>query len=451
MFEQSLYNQEAFAPVPDSREGDLFHNYEFKTWNFSPRIYKIIGVSALVNILFLVFVAETNLLTRKGCDSPITSTVCQVIDMAFVADTLFGTDREYADAVYEKTQLKDADVTFVDVSDAEPQLEYPQGYFALANPEQAAMLAQSANPNGGYVSPGPLPDPSKDLLNTTPEIPKANPNAVVGELPSSPLGGTDNAVAGNDRKVRGGRRFPGVKLPANSTETSPQSGNTNSNTSVAVNPTPTPDEAKQDQFGIYINKRPMRNQAQATIEKVTKESLKLDNAFKVMIAGNLGLGADGKTIILKNPKLVPFKQTAPQDPQLEKLVQDWILAVGDAGWFGYLDKLKSKNIIITVEQNDTDLIASIKADQPSENDAKSAASGFNALLGFAIPAAKGDEQEFLKKASTTADGKSFILNFSIPKQQAQDMIQRKLIDATAPTTQPSSTAINKLTGSNQAK
>src|SRR5215470_378163 len=185
MFEQSLYNQEAFAPVPESHEGDLFHKYEIKTWNLGPRIYKILGVSALVNVLAVVFVGQTDLLTRKGCDSPITSTVCQVIDMAVVADTVFGTKRDYVDEVYEKTSLKDADVTFVDVSNAEPQLQYPEGYFALANPEQAALLAQVTDLDRGYTSPT-LPLPQSDLMSRTPIIPKANPNAVEGEIPTSP-------------------------------------------------------------------------------------------------------------------------------------------------------------------------------------------------------------------------------------------------------------------------
>ena len=93
MFEQSLYNQEAFAPVPESHEGDLFYKYEIKNWNLGPRIYKILGISAVIKLAVLIFVAQTYLLTRKFCDSPITSTVCQVMDMAVVADTIFGTKR----------------------------------------------------------------------------------------------------------------------------------------------------------------------------------------------------------------------------------------------------------------------------------------------------------------------------------------------------------------------
>src|SRR5262249_14494593 len=148
-----------------------------------------------------------NLLTRKGCDSPITSTVCQVIDMAFVAETIFGTERDYVDQAYEKTSLKDADVTFVDVSNAEPQLQYPEGYFALANPEQAAMLAALNTSNNGYTLPPVSPT---DLLATKPVIPKKDPNAVEGEIPDSPLGDLDadnsNSSVGINKK--GPKKLP---------------------------------------------------------------------------------------------------------------------------------------------------------------------------------------------------------------------------------------------------
>ncbi|MGH7783706.1 MAG: hypothetical protein ACREO5_07695, partial [Candidatus Binatia bacterium] len=409
MFEQSLYDQEALAPAPQSHEGELFHNYELRSWNLTPRIYKIIGVSALINLLFLGVVSQTDILTRKGCDSPFAATVCQVIDAAFVANALFGTQREYVDAVYDKTELKDSDVTFVDVSDAAPPLEYPDGYFALANPNDPTMFPQAVSPDGGYIAPGIPTNPNQnDLLNSKPDIPQANPNSIIGQIPSSPLGDSvDSSTFRINKKRRGGQRFPGVSIPSDSNTAA---GNTmanantgpiaNSNTATATTQPPA-DEATQDQFGVYINKRPLKDKAKDTLEKVAKDGVKLDKSFKVIIAGSLGLGTDGKTIVLKNPKVVPFKQTVPQDPQLVKLVQDWILAVGDAGWFGYLDKLKSKNIVISVEQNDTELVASVKADQPSENDAKQAASGLNTLLSIAVPAAKGDEQEFLKKASTT--------------------------------------------------
>ena len=58
MFEQSLYNVETPAAAPAS-EGDLFHNYEIKNWEFGPRIYKILGAAGAVNLLALLVFAQT--------------------------------------------------------------------------------------------------------------------------------------------------------------------------------------------------------------------------------------------------------------------------------------------------------------------------------------------------------------------------------------------------------
>ena len=461
MFEESLYNQQAFSPV-ESNEGDLFHNYEFKAWNLTPRIYKIIGVSALINLLFLGVVSQTDLLTRKGCDSPFAATVCQVIDAAFIANTLFGTQREYVDAVYEKTELKNADVTFVDVSDAEPPLEYPEGYFAQANPDQAA------NPDGSYITQGFPSDTSQnDLLNTRPELPKPNPNSVLGSLPTSPLGDSSDSPTVGLNKKRHGQRFPGVNsstdsntLPGlgNTTANANTNANSNSNSATASNtPQPPVDEATQDQFGVFINKKPIKDQAKDTIARIDAKEVKLDDPFKVIVAGTLGLSKDGKTVVLKDPTALPVDKNIPNNPAMAKLAQEWILRVGDSGWLGYLDrfdekkKIKSRRVIISVEQTDTDFKVSVRSEQPSENEARTAASGLNSTLGIAIPFAKGDEQTFLKYAAPTSEGNTLVLNVNIPKPIFQEMVQRKLAEAKEPPAQPSSTAINKPAGNSQGR
>jgi hypothetical protein len=209
-----------------------------------------------------------------------------------------------------------------------------------------------------------------------------------------------------------------------------------------VDPNAPQDEAKDDRYGVFINKRPTKDQAKVTLDLVDKNAVKLDSSFKVSISGTLGLAKDGKTVILKNPKPV-IDKNIPNDPAMVKFVQDWIIAVSDAGWLGYFKRIppEPKNVIITVEQNDTDLIASVRADQPSENQARTSASSLNLLIAGAAALTKGDEQAFLQKAVVVPDGKNYVLNFSIPKQQAQEMIQRKLAEAKAPPAQPSSTAV----------
>jgi hypothetical protein len=63
----------------------------------------------------------------------------------------------------------------------------------------------------------------------------------------------------------------------------------------------------------------------------------------------------------------------------------------------------------------------------------------------------GDEQTFLKSATTTADGKFFVFNFKMPTTDVQQIIQRKLADLEKSQTQPNSTAVVAPGNNNAAK
>lgn len=443
MFEQQLYDQE--VSEVRTQPGDLFHEYEIREWNLTPLHYKILGFSAVFNVLALVVIASSGLLTARGCDSPFVGRVCQVLDTVYIAQLVFGTDTEYADVDYTKTELEDADVTFVDVTGVTPPLNYPPGYFQIANPEQFTTPIDPMAGFGPNMIPG-IPNPTmgnptlggSGLINTPAIKPKRNPNAIDGKLPTDgPLGTAEDnpTIAGNQK---------GGKKPLDDTSANGKDANTNVNTNTA-NPTvaENKEEAKEDQFGVFINKRPMRDRAKESLEKIDANAVRIDSPFKVVIAGTLGPGKDGKTIVLKNPKPVVENPPTKNDPVMEKFVQDWIIAVGDAGWFGYLDKLKAKKIVITVEQNDTELIATVKSDQPSENDAKLAASGIRGILSIASAAATGDNLMFLQKGTATNEGKSFFLNFKIEKPIVQEMILRKLAESKDKEPKPEGNALAK--------
>ena len=160
--------------------------------------------------------------------------------------------------------------------------------------------------------------------------------------------------------VRKGRRGGRPVSPNANSIAAVNNDNSNSNTATAA-PTPSPaatpsdaDEAKEDQFGVFINKRPLKDYAKTTLEKIEDKSVSLEKPVKVVIAGTLGVGKDGKTIVLKDPKPVHAKGDPVNDPAMEKFVQDAILAVGDAGWFGYLDKFKVKKVVIRTERCEHD-------------------------------------------------------------------------------------------------
>ena len=431
MFEQELYNQE--ASEVRTQPGDLFYNYEIRNWNFSPRLYKILGFSAVFNILLLVGIASSGVLTARGCDSPFVGRVCQVLDTVYIGSLIFGTDSEYADADYTPTELENADVTFVDVTGVTPPLSYPEGYFQLANPEQqfANVTDPMASAGPGFIAPGiPYSNPTiggSGLINTPAIKPKANPNAIEGALPDDgPLGtSTDEnpTIAGGRKGGRGG------KLPANpNANANPADANSNT-----ANPTDTAkvDEGKEDQNGVVINKRPLVDKTTDTLAQVDVGKVQLDKSFRVLITGTLGLGKDGKTIVLKNPKSAPVDKNFPADPALTKLAEEWVVAVGDAGWYGYLGVLDEKKgvgrkVTILIEQNDNTFLANLKSEQSTPEKANTVATALRNMMTFGALAAKGDELTFLQSTKTTSDAGFLIVNFEMPKPQVQEMIQRKL-------------------------
>ena len=444
MFEQSLYETEPVATPLEN--GDLFHNYEIRNWEFSPRLYKILGMAAFVNVLALLVFAQTSVLTMKGCDSPLVGRVCDVLDTVYIGSILFGTQREYVDAAYDKTDLGDAEITFVDVSGDTPPLSYPDGYFQIANPDQyQATLAQANNPTSSFDMSGfptgintTPPSMGNSLIDTKPNIPKANPNVITGDLPTidDRTGLPDTPISRPKGPGLGRPRMPKISgTPKATPDPTIVADKKNDPPKVTTaDPAAAAEDAQEDKFGVYINKRPLRDQAKTTLDQLDAKKIQLAAPFKVSVAGTLGLGKDQKTVVIKNPKPLPVDKNFPNDPAMVKLVQDWILAVGDAGWLGYLDrlddkkKLKSKRVIVTVEQNDNEVLVNISSELPSENEAKTAASGLNALLGLAAGQTKDDEQTFLKSATSSFEGNMVILKVSLPKPIAQDMINRKLAE-----------------------
>ena len=432
MFEQKSYNQE--TPAVQTQEGDLFHHYEIKPWEFSPRIYKIVGVAVLANILFFTGVAQTNLVTMRGCDSPFVGRVCQVLDMAYVGTVLFGTEREYVDLAYEKTDLGDAEITFISMDRNEPLFEYPPGYFQ-PEPEQTIIDPITGfSSSGTEFAPGIPSNPT--IRNTpAPKYPKYNPKATTGNAAGwGDENDTDeNPTLGKGQNGRLGNSKAGTgKIDEN--------GAVAEATPSPVPPDETVDGAKADKLGVFLNKAPLREQADETLKKIGSGAVVITNSFKATVAGTLGLGKDGKTVILKNPKPVPTDPNIPNDPVLEKLAQEWIVSVGDAGWFGYLDRVKVKDVTITVEQIGEKFIATVRGSQPSENSAKMAASGLNGFISIGKATANGDELMFLEAAKTTFDGNTLVLSVEMDKPIVQEMIQRKLAEIKSKEQKPNGNA-----------
>lgn len=433
MFEQQLYEPQTVATP--TQDGDLFHSYEIKTWTMSPRVYKILAASAVANIFAILVIAQTSVLTMKGCDSPLVGRVCQVLDTVYVGTMLFGTDRDYVDAAYERTELEDAEITYLDLTGVSPQLSYPEGYFQIANPETMMPLEGSVDDLAftppGEIAPGiPYSQPSTggSLMDTTPNYPQPQNNVVTGDLPSGFGNGTvANPTLRKPRRPRPGRTInvPPANVNANTDPGDEIAGipDTNTNTAPTASPTPISSEPV-----VVINKKPLTDFADVVATRWEAKEVDLNQPFMIVLNGVITL--DGKLDRAKSRFDVSKQQG---EPKMIDVAKQALEALGDSGFLTYLQAQGIDKVTATVVQDDKQISVIISSTQKTVERANSVSAAISAaiVLGKLTQENPSDERTLLNSAKTSADGKNFVLNFAIPKPIAQEMITRKLKEAQA--------------------
>lgn len=423
------------------QEQELFQTYEIRNWDFSPRIYKILAASAIFNVLALLVVAQSNLLTTKGCDSPLVGGVCQVIDTLVVGGSVLTADTNITEKpVDDATDLSDAEIIWVDQTGVD-KFKYPEGYFALSNPE-LMMPTEIPNPDGTFPSNIPgfnnptNPNSGGSLMDKPQELPKGGGN--ITGIPDSPLGN----IGGNPTIKT--PRFPRIKTPKNNPTLNNKSpndlpklptdetadANTNKN-----NPSPTPTPGKSESVqGNEINKTYLKNFAADVKTKVEKKEVDLSQNFKVVTSGLIT--KEGKLDITKDKKTKQPVIIAEGNPQMVEIAAKAIAAIGDSGWLSYLRDQGVDKINFMVSQDNDNLQVIITSDLPTPERANTVTSGLNGVIQGAFFADKnglkklGDDEKVLlssaKPIVNPQNPKQFVLNFVMPKQTAQEMITRKL-------------------------
>ena len=409
-------------------EKELFEDYEHKVWQWTPRLYKIFGAAVAIQFAVFAIIGQFNLLQTRACDTIIASKVCQVLDAAYISST-FLNNKDWVDQEYTKNEFKDMDMTFIDVTNDEPPFTYPEGYFALVNPDELTTeplptLEDPLNSNGfSTTEPLSTPTPTSpirnfpDLINTKPKLPKSNPNPVKGKV-------DDELFSVDDT--------PSKKMPT--PVGTPKQGKTpkNNGDDVAkvdgkdkpkVDPSPSP-SPEVDLVTFQPNKKPLNDLRDSVKEKVAKNEVDLKAPFSITIDGYLD--KEGKL----DPKKTRFLD--PQgDPKMVDLAKAAIEAINDSGLLTYLNNLGGKRLLATLQQDKDNITVVIKSSIETEEKAKSLASGFKLLISTGKILRKGkDEEVLLNSATVSNQGKVFVLNFAVPQAVAQDLIQKQLKDTT---------------------
>lgn len=424
----------------------LFQDYEIKNWNWSPRLYKILGAAAVCNLLALFVIGQTNMLTTRGCDSPMVSRVCQVIDTIYIGSTLLGANSDFESRDYVKTVLENAEITYVNLTGADEPLNYPEGYFALANPNDDFAAVQ--NLNGGFPItesgiPGIPMNPTiitggMDLLTQPQVTPTPNNNAVKGKIPTSPFSYGDNPIGINPvpmpsttakNRIRPLRRLKVAKGSPDKLPTSPGEA-------TAENRDPKEKEGEKETqpaldseavTDFKPNKTPLEDFAADILAKRSKKDSKLDLTKPFMVQMTGELDKDGKLIAKKTgyPK-------SEGDEEMIAVAKAAILAINDSGMFYYLKSQGVDKVDFTLVQDDKQIYAVITSSQKTEERAKTLSSGFNGLLLVAKNLVKEAElKTLIENSKVEPKGKNFVFNFAMPKPLVQEMINRKLQEAEA--------------------
>lgn len=406
------------------QQQELFQQYELKGWQFSPRLYKIIGASAIINMLAFFLMAQSNFLSGKTCDSPLASGVCSVLDALYVGSEIV--DGQYVREDYRKTELEDADITFVEF--AEP-FKYPEGYFATANPEQLPEIIDptmipptdmngfpnSANPT--IVNPGG----TGDIMNTTPITPKPIDKPVVNGLPNSILGGTNPTINRKNNRKNNRNNTVNNVTPNNNTVAENDTDKTDKTEEVKPDETEVVEEVK-------INKKPFEDLGDTINAKLEKNEVDLNKNFAVVMSG--AITADGK-LDQKKSKFV----SSNGDEEMVNLAKSAIEAVGNSGFLGHLKNQGIENVSITIKQDDSQISILVVSQLKTAETAKSKSSGFNTLLSGLIYADRSNIKKLddnsrmlVNNSKVTSEDKNFVLTVNIPKNEAQAMINKSLKD-----------------------
>lgn len=205
-------------------------------------------------------------------------------------------------------------------------------------------------------------------------------------------------------------------------------------------PSPTPDsEIAKNEFTQKFNNQPLKDYADVISAKANPEDPKqtkvdLKQAFTVVMDGVLTKEGNLDT---KKSKFVKGEGSQ----EMIDVAKGAIEAVNNSGLLKYLqDEKNPKDVKINFAftQNDENLTAVIRVDKANEALARTFSSGFKLLIDIAKINVKEEEvQTLMKAAKFSSEGKSFILNFSIPKEDAHKMINQKLQEARQKKSQPS--------------
>ena len=314
-------------------------------------------------------------------------------------------DTGYVDKAYTKTEIGE-DVQMLQLPAA--KFRYPDGYFATETQLQLAQAIQATPAAGAPVSidlrqiSTPSPSPT----------PEASPSPIAEASPAvSPTASPTVTTAENAKA---------------DTPKTPEEAEAELNRIAAENNVLRPSENE-------INTRPLKDWLARADAMRSRGELDLTSAIEITIAAKL------------SPECKLIEANVVQktgDVRLLEVAKEMVGAIGDSGMLSFLrdpKKLKDKVLTcdemplqLTIKLDQTDITATVETEATSPQRASEMAGAYNGMLviGQLAAAAKSKDEEVLyRNTKVTSEDKKILVNFSMPRQTASEMLKKQLTKA----------------------
>ena len=171
-----------------------------------------------------------------------------------------------------------------------------------------------------------------------------------------------------------------------------------------------------------FNRKPFDNLGKKFRDAILKNEINPDAPFVIEVIAALD----------ENGRLMkPIATVKPNsDEKMTGFAKEFILACGDSGIFKPLYILGNHQINIKLAQDEKNLTGIIQSETESENQTKFVVSALNLALKMSKfrEGSKEDSNEaiLLGKTLVSGEGKIFTINFSIPHEEKNQLIERSL-------------------------
>lgn len=424
---------------------ELFANYELDDSRWKRVLLTLLGASLALHLFVLV----------------VTLFVPSVRDALYIASIFANSDsRVTIDQDYVLEEIKNA--TVIDLSSE--RLEYPAGYFALANgdapaPDFAALTntpqPEIISQNNGFPNDPAFPplDFGAQPLPTpfpTP-TPYSFPNATAA-LPSPIL--PSRSTSNNLPALRKGKKRPLPEVPVNEPNDATAAQNQptpdkNQTAKAEASPKPSPaaspspaaksSDVKMSPAGFEINERPLKDLGKKMKERVlVKKDIDLSADVEVNLSGEFDKSGKLKNIVNRG---------SSGDPELIKASQDLLLALNASGYLQYLQELYKdggKGIMLSIKQNKQQdkVLFVIQADEQTPETAVRRRNTLSSLIGLAKLTVKDDEATLLNQTFVETNDKQVIIKLDMSRAVAQEIINRKINEVKPEPAQPNQASVN---------